>query len=282
MMLETVVHLRGTVYERGYGMIAQKAMRDRTISAKAKALYAYLCSFAGSIADTDRTAFPGVTLMMEDLGIKSDDTYYKIRKELINAGYITVEQKQVDGRFAKCVYTIEAVVTPPKPKEEEAPPEEKTPHPKNSGTEKSTYPKNSSTINSDSENMGIISISSKSISKSMYVCMDEIAASIESVDNSEPDPIIEKVIREADECGIQAYAGEIYSMLVKQFPTQLDPEVIEIAGRIYFERTHDMTTVPFKPKLAVDNPTGMFYDCYKDAIKEWKVGRYKKERSAQA
>ncbi|CDQ42116.1 helix-turn-helix domain-containing protein [Virgibacillus salexigens] len=116
--MDTVIQFRGTIYENGYGLIAQKVMRDRDLSPQAKSIYAYICSFAGVGKDGERTAFPGVELMMKELGIKSEKTYYKHRKQLINKGYITIEKRKDKGKFDNNLYFIEAV---PHPKEEKQP-----------------------------------------------------------------------------------------------------------------------------------------------------------------
>jgi len=109
-MSDVIIAMRGTIYESGYGLIAKKVMQDRSISIKAKALYAYLSSFAGSMEN--RSAFPGVSRMLEDLGV-SKDSFYKYRKELEKAGYITVVQdKNPDGTFKNNIYYIEAVPCP--------------------------------------------------------------------------------------------------------------------------------------------------------------------------
>ncbi|MFX4300663.1 helix-turn-helix domain-containing protein [Alicyclobacillus tolerans] len=140
-MGDIVVQFRGTIYEKGYGQISQKVMRDKSIHGMAKAIYAYMVSFAGQ----EGSAFPSVQLMMEELGIKSEDTFYKYRKQLVDAGYITIEQQQrINGRFYNNVYVIELVPTPKNI--------EKEPYPKKSGT--APYPKFSSTTKSNSIKMG--------------------------------------------------------------------------------------------------------------------------------
>ncbi|MCL6453713.1 MAG: helix-turn-helix domain-containing protein [Alicyclobacillus sp.] len=108
-MGDMVVQFRGTIYERGYGTIAQKVMRDKTLHPYAKVIYAYLVSFAGQ----DGSAFPSVNLMMRELGIKSEDTFYKYRKQLTDAGYITIEKGNPDGgKFQNNIYVIETTVKP--------------------------------------------------------------------------------------------------------------------------------------------------------------------------
>ncbi|MGE7191746.1 helix-turn-helix domain-containing protein [Lysinibacillus fusiformis] len=174
--MDTVIQLRGTVYEEGYGLIAKKVMRDKDLSPVAKSIYAYLCSFAGSDKNGERSAFPGVKLMMAELGIKSDDTYYKHREILIEKGYISIEKdNRNNGRFKNNIYYINAVPVavekeekvenggtvgikgfPPHPKK---PGMEETPYPNFSSTIKSST-KNSSTKNSSTKNQGAISNSS--------------------------------------------------------------------------------------------------------------------------
>jgi hypothetical protein len=73
-------------------------------------VYAYLSSFAGS--GEVRTAFPSIAKILDDLGV-SKDSFYKYRKELEDAGYITVKQeKNDDGTFKNNIYYIEAVPCP--------------------------------------------------------------------------------------------------------------------------------------------------------------------------
>lgn len=110
--MEKVVQFRGTVYEDGSGMVAQKVMRDKTISMTAKAIYAYLCTFAWGGVDNERKAFPSISTQCKELGIKSDKTYYKHRKQLEEAGYITIEKtgRNELGEFKNNIYYIEAVV----------------------------------------------------------------------------------------------------------------------------------------------------------------------------
>ncbi|WP_051272229.1 helix-turn-helix domain-containing protein [Shimazuella kribbensis] len=117
MQNDSVVQFRGTVYENGSGMVAKKVMRDITISRDAKALYAYLCSFAWGGTDTERSAFPKVETQCHELQIKTEKSYYRYRKELLMSGYITIEKKRnTEGKFKSNIYYIEAV---PVPKTEE-------------------------------------------------------------------------------------------------------------------------------------------------------------------
>ena len=70
-----------------------------------------------------------------------------------------------------------------------------------------------------------------------------------------------------------SYVGDIFLMLVKQFPDRLDPEVIKLAAERYFERTAEID--PSAPnsvimKMKVRNPVGLFQESYKEAVKLYK------------
>lgn len=67
-------------------------MRDRTLSPESKAIYAYMCSFAGE----GDTAFPSAETMMDELGM-ANKRFYGHRKRLIDAGLIEVRKGRRDG-----------------------------------------------------------------------------------------------------------------------------------------------------------------------------------------
>ncbi len=88
--------------EKGYGIIPKKVMQDTTISTQAKALYAYLSSYAGA----GETAWPGRDLICLHLGI-GKDSFSKYLKELKNKNYVEVNKKRnFEGKYYKNVYTI--------------------------------------------------------------------------------------------------------------------------------------------------------------------------------
>lgn len=92
----------------GYGIVSRKVMRADFISPKAKTLYAYLCSFAGS----GDTAFPSTDTIRQELQL-AKDTFYKTRKELEAFGIIEVNTYRTrDG--AKTIYRLltNAKITP--------------------------------------------------------------------------------------------------------------------------------------------------------------------------
>ncbi|WP_426393325.1 helix-turn-helix domain-containing protein [Mammaliicoccus sciuri] len=85
----------------GYGLVFKNVLKRNDIDIEAKALYAYLSSYAGS----DTKAFPGVSLICHDLNI-SEKRFQKYRKQLETIGVITIERKRTGNGFSKNIYTI--------------------------------------------------------------------------------------------------------------------------------------------------------------------------------
>jgi hypothetical protein len=110
--MDTVVQIEGTIYEIGYGLIARKVMRDKTLDSKSKAIYAYICSFASNKNGGERVAFPSVSLQCTELGM-TEETYYKFRKPLIEKGYLTIyKSRNEQGKFKRNLYKVSAVPVP--------------------------------------------------------------------------------------------------------------------------------------------------------------------------
>lgn len=86
----------------GFGTIPKLVMLDPQLMPQAKAIYAYFASFAGA----GTTAFPSRTTIMRELRIGSVETYYRHFNQLIEQGYLSVEQRKADGRFDYCVYRL--------------------------------------------------------------------------------------------------------------------------------------------------------------------------------
>lgn len=93
---------KDSIYREGYGIVAKAVMRNKELSAEAKAIYSYICSFAGS----GTTAFPSAELMMHELNL-GDNRFYKYRKELVDKGYITIIKQRNGSRREKNIYQIE-------------------------------------------------------------------------------------------------------------------------------------------------------------------------------
>lgn len=92
----------GGIYNAGYGLIPKTPMRDKRISAEAKAIYSYLCAFAGQ---TNR-AYPHLEMILDEIGL-SEKRFYKHRKQLIDFGYISIEKhRDKNNSFTNNVYVI--------------------------------------------------------------------------------------------------------------------------------------------------------------------------------
>lgn len=89
------------ILKLGYGMIPRSVMNHQGLSHKAKALYAYFCSFAGA----GESAWPGKQATLYYLDI-SHGTYNKILKELVTQDFVRVEQRIERGRFGICDYIL--------------------------------------------------------------------------------------------------------------------------------------------------------------------------------
>ena len=131
------------INDKGYGTIAKSVMTDTRLSATAKAIYAYFCSYAGA----GKQCFPSRDKICYDLNITTN-TYTKHLRALIEYGYITVCQERVNGRWARNIYTLNSVV-----------PCTKKPCTKISDTEKTVY-QNLNTNNNNIKNKIIIKSSS--------------------------------------------------------------------------------------------------------------------------
>lgn len=102
------VKLEG-VLKNGYGLSPKMVMKDKRLSIEAKAIYAYMSSYAGQ----SETAFPSVSLMCSDLGI-SEARLRKHRNLLIEYGYIEIERESpTAGKFGRNIYTIKQLVPEP-------------------------------------------------------------------------------------------------------------------------------------------------------------------------
>lgn len=85
----------------GYGIIPKIVMRDKNLTPEAKAIYSYMCSFAGA----GKTAFPSIELMCSELCM-TRERFYKHRKLLVAYGYITIVQEKEKGKMKRNVYTL--------------------------------------------------------------------------------------------------------------------------------------------------------------------------------
>lgn len=104
---DTLRHPEGSIYAKGYGVIAKAAMQDRRLSIEAKAIYAYMCSFAGA----GETAFPSVKKICFDLKIDKK-RYYNHVESLKERGYISSKRAYYTqtGKWANNVYQLNSNV----------------------------------------------------------------------------------------------------------------------------------------------------------------------------
>lgn len=171
------------IMSQGYGFSPKAVMRDTRLTIEAKAIYAYMSSFAGA----GLNSFPSVKLQLSELCI-SEKRYYKHRKLLEDLGYITIKQtrtKLESGKVVndKNIYTLEQFPTP-KPKEEIQKDKIKTNN-KNNISENS---QNDSSQNDSVQNVGSnsISINSNSINNN-----NNISSSSKEVDEEDKKQIIQ-------------------------------------------------------------------------------------------
>ena len=75
-----------SILSKGYGIIPKLVMQSN-ISIESKAIYSYMCSFAGN----GQSAFPSVEKIILELNI-SEKRFYKYRKELIDHGFIKIQK----------------------------------------------------------------------------------------------------------------------------------------------------------------------------------------------
>lgn len=90
-----------SILSEGYGLYARCVARDKYLSLGAKALYAYLVSFAGN----SFSCYPGRALMLKELGINVK-TYTKYLNELKDRNYIKVHPNKNKGKFDNNTYEI--------------------------------------------------------------------------------------------------------------------------------------------------------------------------------
>lgn len=103
----------------GYGVIPKLVMKDLDLTIEAKAIYAYIASYAGA----GSTAYPSVELICHDLRI-GKDRFQKHKRMLLEKGYLVIEQTVVRGQYANNLYVLSQTVTELKETEEEATDEE--------------------------------------------------------------------------------------------------------------------------------------------------------------
>lgn len=87
--------------EQGYGIIYKSAMCDSRLSIGEKALYAYLCTYAGG----KDSCYPSRSLISHELGINKN-TVTKYIASLRRYGYIKLAVGRSNGRFVNNRYIL--------------------------------------------------------------------------------------------------------------------------------------------------------------------------------
>lgn len=93
------------VLSNGYGLSPKMVMRDKNLSVEAKAIYAYMSSFAGN----GESAFPKIETACNDLNM-SKNRFIKHRRDLLERGYISIEKNRNKGKFENNVYVLNHTV----------------------------------------------------------------------------------------------------------------------------------------------------------------------------
>ncbi|WP_418627477.1 helix-turn-helix domain-containing protein [Anaerosinus sp.] len=100
-MGDSLIQFRGTIFEKGFGQVAKMAMQDEDLLKNSKLLYSYLCTFGNG-------AFPSRAKICKDLKMSKTSVSNSLAN-LVQNGYISVEQKREKGRFSHNVYIIEFI-----------------------------------------------------------------------------------------------------------------------------------------------------------------------------
>lgn len=261
--------IRTNKRENPYVMIDKYGLNDVRLSWKAKGLLAYLLSKPDDWQIYER-----------DLIKRSTDGRDAVRtglRELEANGYLSRQQlRGEDGSFRAMEYVVYE-----RPIIVENSDEGKSVHGNSPQTE------NPSTGNPTTENPIHTNNELNNNDLTLFDCMGasaEVAAAAETemVNDSIYESLNTHVPTYCFVKGIPlgaAYINEIYLMLINQFSDQLDPDVIEIACELYFDRACRFNQGgKVRMKLDVENPVGYFRFCYEDAIKQYKLKRRQNKR----
>lgn len=256
--------IRTNKRDNPYVMIDKYGLNDDRLSWKAKGLLAYLLSKPDDWQVYER-----------DLIKRATDGRDAVRtglRELEACGYLSRHQvRGEDGSFGHMEYVVYE-----RPMLEQNAVDGKSVHGELPQTE------NPSTGNPRTENPTHSNNDLNNNDLTMIDCMGAAAAETAAAADFSSDPIYESLAEHVPQtCYVEgvpmiAYIPELYIMLVNQFSNQLEPAVVEIACQLYFDRTCEIHGTEIRTKLAVNNPTGFFQTCYKDAIKQYKLTRYRK------
>lgn len=256
--------IRTSKRENPYVMIDKYGLNDERLSWKAKGLLAYLLSKPDNWQ-----------VYESDLIKRATDGRDSVRtglRELEKFGYLSRRQiRGENGSFRNMEYIIYE-----RPITEELAVDEKSVHDKTPQTE------NPSTENPQTENPLLINndLNKNDFNNDCLIetASAEIASAASESFNYEIYEVLntylpDSIYLEGIPVG-STYVDEIFLMLLKQFPSQLDPEVIRIAADRYFERTAYLSPEApngVKMKMDVKNPVGLFNETYFEALRLYKT-----------
>lgn len=98
--------MKNEILKKGFGMIPKHILVHKELTFEAKGIYLFLSSYA----DEDRTCYPKRATIMEYLGIKSKNTYYKHLKLLTEKGYVVSSKRRYKKEFTSNIYFLPIVV----------------------------------------------------------------------------------------------------------------------------------------------------------------------------
>lgn len=247
------------------------------LTSSEKLVYIVLRSY---VNPTDPTAFPAYKTIAAKASlsrrrvidiIKSLEEKGLIRKE---ARFTVTKERKI--RDTSNTYTL---ITPKKAKTGEtiAPPRVKPLHPP--GETIAPYHNH---LTESSLNM----IECMNASEEIAAAHAESSAALESSQQNEIYESLREYIPKyvyVDGIPAVSYIDDIFLMLVRQFPNQLDPEVVRIAAQRYFDGTAQFA--PGMPnnismKLDVKNPVGLYKTCYSEAVTLYKAQCNSKKKGA--
>ncbi|MBQ2175577.1 MAG: helix-turn-helix domain-containing protein [Alphaproteobacteria bacterium] len=85
-----------------FATIPNSIVRNKALSIQAKAVYAYLSSYAGKKGK----CYPSYARMTTELNI-SQTSLTKYINELVECGYIHKEQSKANGKFNRNIYILD-------------------------------------------------------------------------------------------------------------------------------------------------------------------------------
>src|SRR5699024_3956321 len=90
-----------SVENNGYGIVFKSLTKNPNIDVEVKGLFSYLTTYAGA----KDNAYPSVDLICYELNI-STKRFQKYRKQLVEAGYLSISREKSSNLYGRNVYTL--------------------------------------------------------------------------------------------------------------------------------------------------------------------------------